>query len=206
MSARRSFRRSALRLALALAWAALLAPQALAQDQDAPPPGAPSRAGDAPGQERAAVPAAEPKPYRPLDLLLGAGSENFSRAGAVSGGNYAYYELALRVFGHVAASARISAQVVPDPFAEFLVVSGVEVLSPRWGPEFYTALSVSWAFDFRDADKLPGVVVVGLRPIDSGFELGEFSMSILPLSLVWDLATGALGFGYEFMKFRVVLD
>lgn len=193
-------------LAIATALSALLAAPAFAQDLEAPPDGAPSRAADAPGQERVALPAAEPKPYRPLDLLLGAGSENFSRAGAVSGGNYAYAELALRVFGHVAFATRLSAQIVPDPFTEFLVVSGVEVLSPRWGPEFYTALSVSWAFDLRDADKLPGAVVIGLRPIDSGFALGEFSMSILPLSLIWDLSANELGFGYEFLKFRVVLD
>ncbi|MBN1243932.1 MAG: hypothetical protein JXA15_14615 [Spirochaetales bacterium] len=185
--------------ALVLAAALLAALPAFAQDQDYAPP-------DAPGQERPVDPVPAPKPFRPVDLLLGAGSENFSRAGTFSGGNYAYLELALRFFGHFTAAARVSAELVPDPFAELLAVGGLELLSPRWGPEFYTALSVSWALDLRDPGLLPGVVVVGFRPIDSGFELGEFSMSILPLSLTWDLATGALGFGYEFLKLRVVLD
>jgi len=187
-------------LALAAALLAALPAQAQNQDQDRAPP-------DAPGQGRpASDPAPVPKPFRPVDLLLGAGSENFSRAGAISGGNYAYLELALRLFGHSALSARISAQIVPDPLAEVLATGGLEILSPRWGPEFYTALSVSWALDLREPDLLPGVVVFGLRPIDSGFELGEFSMSILPLTISWDLESGAVGFGYEFIKFRVVLD
>jgi len=186
--------------ALALAAALLAALPALAQGQDREPT-------DAPGQELpASDPAPAPKPFGPVDLLLGAGSENFSRAGTLSGGNYAYVELALRFYGHLAVATRLSAQIVPDPFAEILALGGLEVLSPRWGPEFYTALSVSWALDLREPDLLPGVVVFGLRPIDSGFELGEFSMSILPLTISWDLESGAVGFGYEFIKFRVVLD
>ncbi len=186
--------------ALALAAALLAALPALAQGQDREPT-------DAPGQELpASDPAPAPKPFGPVDLLLGAGSENFSRAGSISGGNYAYGELALRFFGHFTAAARVSAELVPDPFAELLAVAGVELMSPTWGAEYYSVISVSWAVDLRESALLPGVVLVGLRLLDSGFVIPELSMSILPLTISWDLESGTVGFGYEFIKFRVVLD
>ncbi|UCF98547.1 MAG: hypothetical protein JSV89_03190 [Spirochaetaceae bacterium] len=152
-------------------------------------------------QPRVVEPEKEPPGQKSeLDTLMGIrlGQEGITAAPGIDGGGYLYYEAMAEFNSTVGFGVKYAVGLFPAYSANHLITI-LSRLNIRLADELYTGISAAYLLSTNYRNEPHHYLGARLVPIHSG-NIGGISIEVLPVSVLFDLASGRPVFMFELLS------
>jgi len=146
----------------------------------------------------------EKKAERPSSVLIGFGIDNvFHNEQVYFGGSYLYASAGYRVTDNFSAEVKYDFSLAPFPRKEQMISPSVTLYTGKIIDDIHFSLSVLYNNNLsgHDIGKIGGKISL----FDSAFDVDQFNVSLLPISLIYDLGTRSCNFMMEIISIRARL-